>query len=95
MLANEILSWTLQDEAVNSKTDRLPSTYLITLNWFNFHEFKSQNTKLTDEQYRINPGYNVIGLCETSSIASDMLWTNQFLVVSHNIILLDYNNTTL
>ena len=41
------------------------------------------------------PGYNDIGLCDTSLIASDILWYQLFLTVDRNIILLGYNNTRL
>jgi len=51
----------------------------------------------------MEPIYNDIGLCYTSSLASDIL-CYQFLTVNHNIVLLDhevriynyiYNSTTL
>ena len=75
MLANEIFSWSSpQDEAVNSKTDRLSSTYRVILCELSLREFKSQNTKLRGDEYTVKPGYNDIGLCETSSIAPDMFW---------------------
>jgi hypothetical protein len=44
--------------------------------------------------YTVEPGYNDIGLYDTSSIASDILWYQVF-TVSHDIILLCYNNTRL
>jgi hypothetical protein len=47
-----------------------------------------------DIQFRVQPGYNNIGLCDTSSTASDILWY-QFLAVNRNNILLGYNNTHL
>ena len=37
----------------------------------------------------MEPSYNDIGLCYTSSIASGILWY-QFLTVNHNIVLLDH-----
>jgi hypothetical protein len=40
----------------------------------------------------VEPGYNDIGLYDTSPIASDIVWY-QFLSVNHNIILLGYNDT--
>jgi len=37
----------------------------------------------------VEPGYNDIGLCDISSITSDILWyANQFLAANRNIILL-------
>jgi len=42
----------------------------------------------------VEPGYNDIGLCDTSSIASDIL-LHQFLTVNRNIILLGYNDIRL
>jgi hypothetical protein len=74
MLANEILSRKLRDEAVKSKMDRLLSTYRVILDGLSLQEVKSQNTKLTDDEHTVKPGYNDIGLCETWSISSDMLW---------------------
>jgi hypothetical protein len=75
IIANNILSLTVQNEAVNSKTDRPSSTYLVTFRWTELPEVKSKkNMKLTDEKYTAKPGYNDIGLCETSSIESDICW---------------------
>ena len=42
----------------------------------------------------VEPGYNDIGLSETSSITSDNCGTNQFLTINRNIILLGYNDTS-
>jgi hypothetical protein len=39
----------------------------------------------------IEPGYNDIGLYDTTSIASDILWYT----FNHNVVLLGYNNTRL
>jgi hypothetical protein len=43
--------------------------------------------------YKVEPGYNDVGLYDTSSIVSDILWYQLFLTVNRNIILLCYNNT--
>ena len=41
----------------------------------------------------VEPGYNDMGLCDTSSMASDIMW---YQLIPHNqIILLGYNNTRL
>ena len=39
------------------------------------------------ESYRVEPGYNDMGLCNTLPIASDIVWY-QFLIVNYNITLL-------
>lgn len=45
-------------------------------------------------QFRVQPGYNNIVLCDISSTASDILWY-QFLAANCNITLPGYNNTHL
>ena len=45
--------------------------------------------------YAVAPGYNDIGLCVTSSIASDILWYQLIRHCYRNIILVGYNNTRL
>jgi hypothetical protein len=74
MLANDILSWSFLDEAVNSEMDRMSSTYRVILDGPSLHEVKSQNMKLTGDKHTVKSGYNDFGLYETSSIASDLLW---------------------
>jgi len=43
--------------------------------------------------YAVEPGYNDIGLCDTSPIASDILWCHLILSGIHNNILFAYNDT--
>jgi hypothetical protein len=43
----------------------------------------------------VEPGYNDIGLCDNSPVASDILWCQLILSVIHNSILLAYNDTHL
>jgi hypothetical protein len=42
----------------------------------------------------VEPGYNDVGLHNTSPTSSDIL-SYQFLTVNHNVTLLGYNNTRL
>jgi hypothetical protein len=42
----------------------------------------------------VEPGYNDVGLNDTSLMQSDILWY-QLATVNHNITLLGYNNTRL
>jgi hypothetical protein len=46
-------------------------------------------------QNTVKPGYNDIGLRDTSSIASDLLWYQLIPHSYRNITLLGYNNTRL
>jgi hypothetical protein len=43
----------------------------------------------------VEPGYNDIGLCNTSPVTSDALWYQLIRHCNHNTILLGYNDTRL
>ena len=45
--------------------------------------------------YTIEPGYNDIGLSDTSSITPNVFWCQLIPTVDHNITLLGSNNTRL
>jgi len=45
--------------------------------------------------YTVESSYNDIGLCDTSSIASDILWLQLFPIVKNNVTLQDQKNTLL
>jgi hypothetical protein len=47
------------------------------------------------EGIAVEPGYNDIGLYDTSPVASDILWYQTIVTVNRNIILLGCNNTRL
>ena len=76
--------WLLVDWAPSSTHDSV-------ISWHSNLVFQNINTiKLST----VEPGYNDIGLCETSSITSGNCGTNQFLTKNRNVILLGYNDTS-
>ena len=52
---------------------------------------KSLCNPLQTEEYTVEPGYNDIGLYDTSSIASDILWYQLILYITYSYVMFMYS----